>query len=180
MAPSCAYRCAPTGMNTREHRLRVGHQPRKRVPPVPRRWALVVRPQLRHPFTMTLTIEVRIVRIQASHLLSPLGLDWESPESSPGKEEGRCAVTLNSHGYRAPCISKGLCFRVSADQLSLQVGIDSGYTALPSSTCLLLSSYVLQSRLRNDESDPSGSPSLDFALTLSASRSASRRGLREG
>jgi len=108
VAPSCACRCASTGMHTREHRLRVGHQPRKRVPPVPRRWALVVRPQLRHPFTMTLTIEVRIVRIQASHLLSPLGLDWESPESSPGKEEGRYAVALHSDGYRAPYISKGL------------------------------------------------------------------------
>jgi len=167
-------------MNTREHRLRVGHQPRKRVAPV-RRWALVVRPQLRHPFAMTLTIEVRIVRIQASHLLSPLGLDWESPESSPGKEEGRYAVALHSDGYRAPYISKGLLLRVSAEQLSLHIGIDSGYTALPSSTCvLLLSSYELQSWLRNDESDPSGSPSLDFALTLPASRSASRRGLREG
>lgn len=33
---------------------------------------------------------------------------WESPVSSPGKEEGRCAVALNSDGYRAPYISKGL------------------------------------------------------------------------
>jgi hypothetical protein len=49
----------------------------------------------------------------------------------------------------------------------LQVGIDSNYVLELSDTLALLSRASGGSfRLRNDESDPSGSPSVDVALVL--------------
>ena len=79
--PSCPKRrCATGGTDTRERRPRVPDEARKSLGLRlrPRLCALVLRPQLVHPLSIALTVEVGVVVVHLAHLLSPLVVDWAS------------------------------------------------------------------------------------------------------